>query len=116
MGRPPPPGLRADLRGRGRGEYGIGCPVCRSELFVAFHEEEAFASAGDHVTADPPRAPLLPADPERLDGIAPRLSGMARAAGRDGPARGLTYLFGEATCPDCGTVFPVSARVAERPY
>ncbi|MGW1881991.1 hypothetical protein [Streptomyces sp. NPDC001970] len=102
------------LEGLFEGEYEVDCPVCWSDLFVAFAEYGTFASAGDYVTADPPKAALHPAEPAELDGIAARLHGLARDAGQTGIARGLTYLFGRATCPDCETVFPVSPQVAAR--
>ncbi|MFD9412059.1 hypothetical protein ACFWBN_34315 [Streptomyces sp. NPDC059989] len=94
-------------------EYEVDCPRCESTLFIAFGDHGTFASAGDYVTADPVKTPLLPADPAALDPLPARLHRMAMEAGHEGAARGLTYLFGRAMCPDCAGDFVVSDQVAE---
>ncbi|MEU2395841.1 hypothetical protein [Streptomyces sp. NPDC007369] len=102
------------LEGLFEEEYEIDCPACESTLFIAFGDRGTFASAGDYVTADPPKAPLLPADPAALDPFPARLHRTALATGHTAIASGLTYLFGCATCPDCADVFPVSQQVVDR--
>ncbi|MCX4546465.1 hypothetical protein [Streptomyces sp. NBC_01565] len=92
-------------------EYEVDCPVCESTLFIAFGDHGTFASAGDYVTADPLKAVLLPADPAALGPLPARLHRMATEAGHEEVARGLTHLFGRATCPDCAGDFVVSEQV-----
>ncbi|MEU7005778.1 hypothetical protein [Streptomyces sp. NPDC046332] len=102
------------LEGLTEGEYEVECPHCSSELFIAFGDHGTFASAGDYVTADPPKALLLPAPPSGLGALPARLRRLALESGHDEVARGLTYLFGRATCPDCEGEFAVSEQVEER--
>ncbi|MEV7520865.1 hypothetical protein [Streptomyces sp. NPDC091371] len=104
------------LEGLFEEEYEIDCPACESTLFIAFGDLGAFASAGDYVTTEPPKAPLLPADPVVLDPLPARLHQTALATGHTTIARGVTYLFGRATCPDCADVFPVSQQVLDRDW
>ncbi|MFJ8646857.1 hypothetical protein ACIRNI_12100 [Streptomyces sp. NPDC093546] len=84
-------------------EFEVECPDpgCGAMPFVIF---------GDHAEDD--EAETHPADPSELTGIAQRLHRMASEAGQTGVARGVTYLFGRATCPECDTEFSVSERVA----
>ncbi|MET8096592.1 hypothetical protein ABZV29_08960 [Streptomyces sp. NPDC005236] len=49
------------LEGLFQEEYEIDCPKWGSAAFIAFGEYGTFASAGDHVTADPARTAMLPA-------------------------------------------------------
>ncbi|MBT2443397.1 hypothetical protein J7E93_25540 [Streptomyces sp. ISL-36] len=102
------------LEGLFEEEYEVDCPACTSELFIAFGEHGTFASAGDYVTADPAKALLHPADPSALAPLPARLHRMASEAGHEEVARGLTYLFGRATCPDCEGEFRVSEQVEAR--
>ncbi|MFI7357987.1 hypothetical protein ACIBTP_29210 [Streptomyces avidinii] len=81
---------------------------------MAFGDHGTFASAGDYVTADPVRAALLPADPRTLGPLPARLHRTASRAGHEQVALGLTYLFGRAACPECGTEFAVPEQVEER--
>lgn len=99
------------LEGLYQHEYEIECPKCTSELFIAFGDRGTFASAGDYVTSDPAKTALLPADPATLAPFPTRLHRAAAQAGHEDIARGITYLFGRATCPDCGAVFPVEDQV-----
>ncbi|MEU9135224.1 hypothetical protein AB0D33_04480 [Streptomyces sp. NPDC048404] len=99
------------LEGLYQQEYEIECPKCVSDLFIAFGDRGTFASAGDYVTSDPAKAALLPADPAALAPLPTRLRRTAAQAGHADIARAITYLFGRATCPDCGDVFPVAEQV-----
>lgn len=101
------------LEGLFEGEYEVDCPTCASSLFIAFGDHGSFAPSGDHATADPVKAALLPADPATLDAMPARLHRTATEAGHEEVARGLTYLFGRATCPDCAGDFVVSQQVEE---
>lgn len=60
------------------------------------------------------KVPLRPAARDELDGLAARLEDRTLTDGQGALAGGLLYLFGEATCPDCRTVFSVAERVAAR--
>ncbi|MGW7202155.1 hypothetical protein [Streptomyces sp. NPDC054837] len=97
-------------------EYELECPACEDGLFVAFGSYGHFSVAGDYVTGpgaedEEGRARLLPADPERLEGIGARLHREAVEAGRDEVALALTYVFGRAHCPSCDAGFGVSDEV-----
>ncbi|MEV7547435.1 hypothetical protein [Streptomyces sp. NPDC089915] len=103
------------LEGLFEQEYELDCPACTTALFIAFGDHGFFASDGDYVTADPARAPLLPADPSTLAPLPARLHGTAARAGHEAIARGLTHLFGRAVCPSCATAFPVADEVVRTP-
>lgn len=60
------------------------------------------------ITADVARTPLRPALPDELDGLGLRLHSLSATAGQDAVAETITYVFGEATCSECGTVFSVA--------
>ncbi|MEU4358336.1 hypothetical protein [Streptomyces virginiae] len=66
------------------------------------------------MTSDPVKTPLLPADPAALDPLPGRLHRTATEAGHEKVARGLTYLFGRAACPDCEGVLEVSEQVQDQ--
>jgi hypothetical protein len=94
-------------------EYEVECPGCGESLFIAIGEYGFFASAGDYAAdEDAARIPLVPSDPDRLEGVARRLHAIADEAGQDKVSTGLTYLFGTAACTACGETFPVADRVA----
>ena len=65
------------------------------------------------MTADVVKAALLPADPATLGPLPARLYRTATEAGHHGVARGLTHLFGRATCPVCTDEFIVAEQVEE---
>jgi hypothetical protein len=101
------------LEGLAGEEYQVDCPGCEADLFVAMGEYGFFVSKEDYaVEEDAKRTPLLPADPGELDGLPARLYAAAREADQDKVANGLTYLFGAATCTECGAAFSVAERVA----
>ncbi|WP_418956351.1 hypothetical protein [Streptomyces tritici] len=101
---------QARLEGLFDDEYEVECPSCSSELLLSFGEGDGHAEAGGQ------RAPLHPADPGALAALPARLHRMAAGAGQEEVARGLTFLFGTAHCPDCETEFPVPEQVAARAY
>ncbi|MFF9206536.1 hypothetical protein ACF1AE_33050 [Streptomyces sp. NPDC014986] len=47
-----------------------------------------------------------------MDGIGRRLHDIALADGHQDVASAMTYVFGDATCPDCETGFSVADQVA----
>ncbi|WP_052411799.1 hypothetical protein [Streptomyces sp. NRRL S-118] len=94
------------------GAYEVDCPHCGVDLFVAIGEDGFFSCSDDYASRDDvEKTPLRPADPSRLAGVGKQLYDMARADGQSELARRLSYLFGEAACPDCSTVFTVADRV-----
>lgn len=96
-------------------EYEVACPQCTSDLFIVLGERGFFSCDADHALsqgdADMESKPLRPANPADLKGIARRLHDTALADDQQEVARALLHLFGDATCPDCGTGFPVAAQV-----
>ncbi|OKI91901.1 hypothetical protein [Kitasatospora sp. CB01950] len=102
------------LEGLQTGEYEVECPYCGVNILLALGEDECFASSDDHPLRDAEKTPLRPSAPEQLEGLARRLYNRALADGQQLVAQGLPYLFGCATCPDCGTAFSVADRVSAR--
>jgi hypothetical protein len=99
------------LDGLARGEYEVQCPRCGVDLFIVIGEEGFFSSSDEYTLRGVERSPLRPADPARLEGLAGRLHRQAVANGQPVVAARLSYLFGRASCPDCGAGFPVADRV-----
>ncbi|MFF2616567.1 hypothetical protein [Kitasatospora sp. NPDC058046] len=99
--------------GLGSEEYEVSCPGCGAGLFIVFGERGHFSTGEDYALTDGDieTRPLRPADPADLDGIGRRLHDLALADGQREVAHALTHVFGGATCPDCGTDFPVADRI-----
>ncbi|WOX25111.1 hypothetical protein [Streptomyces solicathayae] len=93
-------------------EYEVECPSCWSELLLSFDDD----GDADYAEAGRNRTPLRPADPRNLGPIPARLRLAAAEARLTNVARGVTFLFGTADCPDCEAAFAVSEQVAARPY
>lgn len=97
-------------------EYQIACPGCEVDLFIALGERGYFSTSGDYALSDDvPTEPLRPADPTDpagLTGIGRRLHDTALADNQQGVAKALTYVFGDATCPDCAEDFSVAAQIS----
>lgn len=102
-----------NLDGLGDGEYEVSCPGCSSDLFIVISEQYGYvATSGDHISGDVARTPLRPTAVKALDPLPRRLHALALNAREETLALGLTHLFGEADCPDCGAAFSVASRVA----
>ncbi|MFD8749709.1 hypothetical protein ACFV0O_01785 [Kitasatospora sp. NPDC059577] len=99
--------------GLGAEEFQVSCPGCEAGLFIALGEGGFFCSSEDYALSDEPveSRPLRPARPADLTGLGGRLHGIALGDGRDEVARLLTYVFGDASCPDCGSGFSVADRI-----
>ncbi|MEU9164849.1 hypothetical protein AB0D29_31815 [Streptomyces sp. NPDC048424] len=95
-------------------EYEIPCPGCEAMLFIVVGERGFFSTSGDYAVSDDDlaTAPLRPADPAGLEGIARRLHAVAVADGQREIAEALTFVFGDATCPDCERDFSVADQVS----
>ncbi|MCP2314490.1 hypothetical protein [Kitasatospora paracochleata] len=94
-----------------QGEFEVDCPYCGVDLFIVIGEDESFSCSDDYALGEVVRAPLRPMDPAEAAGPAARLHERALADGQPVVARRLSYLFGGASCTDCGTDFPVAERV-----
>ncbi|MEV4538935.1 hypothetical protein AB0J82_34700 [Asanoa sp. NPDC049518] len=93
-------------------EVEVECPQCEISLFIAFGERGHFATHEDYATkSDVVQTPLLPATAVDLDGVGLRLYSMSNDVGQHPVAEALTYLFGHATCTQCGSTFRVSDQV-----
>jgi hypothetical protein len=101
-----------ELDGLVHEEYEVDCPDCDASLFIVIGRRGLFATSDDYVLkADIKKSPLRPADPADLHGLGQRLHATALSHGQDDLATSLTYLFGQARCPDCHIDFPVAERV-----
>ncbi|GHC57594.1 DUF317 domain-containing protein [Streptomyces cinnamoneus] len=61
---------------------------------------------------DVEKTPLRPTPPDEPEGLSRRPYGRALADRHELVALAMTYLSGQATCPDCETVFSVADQVA----
>jgi hypothetical protein len=102
------------LEGLQTGEYEVDCPYCGVNMFIVVGKDSCFSASDDYSLRDVERVPLRPAKPEELEGLAKRLHDRTLADGQQLVARGLPYVFGRATCPDCGTACEVADRIAAR--
>lgn len=85
--------------------YEISCPHCTAVLSLTLGDDGHVATHGTVSTA------LLPADPQDLEGAALILHRTATRDEQKTVARRLTHLFGQATCPNCGTLVSIAERV-----
>ena len=104
------------LDGLNSEEYEVSCPHCDEECFVAFGRYGAFATQDSMYMRDTgsDRRPLVPADPAELAGIGKRLHARALADGHPDVATKVTYAFGRADCPACGTRFRVDEAIVAK--
>lgn len=103
------------LEGLQTGEYEVACPRCGVDMFIVIGEDDCFSARDDYssrAVEKVEKVPLRPAGRDELDGLAARLQDRTLADGQAALAGGLLYLFGQAACPDCRTVFSVADRVA----
>ncbi|MGA5651758.1 hypothetical protein [Streptomyces seoulensis] len=95
-------------------EYEVSCPGCQANLFIVIGERGSFYTSGDYALSedDVETTPLRPVNPAAMDGIGRRLHDIALADGHQDVADAMTYVFGDATCPDCDTGFSVAEQVS----
>ncbi|MDI2130602.1 hypothetical protein [Yinghuangia seranimata] len=102
------------LEGLETGEYEVDCPYCGVNLFIVIGKADCFAASDDYSLREVEKTPLHPLRPDEQEGLAKRLHDRTFADGQHVISRGVPYLFGRATCPDCGTAFSVSDRIVSR--
>lgn len=91
------------------GELSLQCPGCGDDLLMPLDGAEFNVVSFGDASVSP--KPVIPADPPD-SGEAGRILALARAHGRDEVAARLRYLFGRATCPNCGTSFAIAEALA----
>ncbi|MFF2329574.1 MULTISPECIES: hypothetical protein [unclassified Streptomyces] len=92
--------------------YQVACPHCAVEVTIAIGGYGRYSAIRDWNLGDVDRRDLRPASPEGLSGIG---RWMHETAVRDGEvvlADGITYLFGQAECPRCASVFDIADEYA----
>ncbi|MFC5637224.1 hypothetical protein [Streptomyces bullii] len=94
-----------------QGEYEVDCPYCGVNLFIVMGADGFFSCSDDYALGVVEKTPLRPTAPAELEGLAKRLHHQALADGQPALAQRVPYLFGQAACTDCGTVFSVADRV-----
>ncbi|MET7425739.1 hypothetical protein [Dactylosporangium sp. NPDC005555] len=87
--------------------YRILCPHCATPLMIVIGDYGRYAAIRDHDEGDILRTPLRPVEPAALHGFRRWMHDTA-AGGDPILAGGLTYLFGDATCSRCHSVFNVA--------
>ncbi|WNO73274.1 hypothetical protein [Streptomyces sp. AM8-1-1] len=104
------------LDGLNSEEYEVPCPRCEAENFIVFGEYGHFSTLDEMYMREPSAGnkPLMPAEPGAMEGLAARLHARAVGDGQIEVARKLTYVFGSASCADCGAVFRVDQAVVAR--
>ncbi|MDX3852102.1 hypothetical protein [Streptomyces sp. AK02-01A] len=100
--------------GLGNEEYEVSCTGCETNLFIVLGERGFFCSSEDYALSDDnlDTRPLRPTSLADLEGIGRRLHDIALTDSQHDVAHMLTYVFGNATCPDCDTDFSVADRVS----
>ncbi|MEU0563632.1 hypothetical protein [Dactylosporangium maewongense] len=88
--------------------YRTHCPHCATPLMIVIGDYGHYAAIRDHDEGDILRTPLHPVEPETLHGFRRWMHETAVACGDPILADGLTYLFGDATCSSCHSVFNVA--------
>lgn len=102
------------LEGLANEEYELDCPHCHEYL-------RATLTATQHYLTHEPdgpvsrSTPLTPADSDTLDDPAAWLHRTSLDHDQTGVAHQIRHLFGQATCPACGTRFPLPDAVIAGP-
>ncbi|MFF2819835.1 hypothetical protein ACFVT9_30470 [Kitasatospora cineracea] len=88
--------------------YTVVCPHCRASVTIAIGQYGCYSSLRDWDLGDIHQVPLRPNRPDNLTGAGQALHDLAERDGQTRLAWGLTYLFGRAECPDCGSLFEIA--------
>ncbi|MGW2762851.1 hypothetical protein [Streptomyces sp. NPDC001275] len=104
------------LEGLNEGEYEVSCPTCASENFIVLGEDGFFSTTDSMYMKQSAarKVPLQPRSSEALDGLARTLHSRALADGHPDIAHKVTYVFGDAQCAECDTVFSVEEAITTR--
>ncbi|GAA0221248.1 hypothetical protein GCM10010492_19210 [Saccharothrix mutabilis subsp. mutabilis] len=85
-------------------EYEVECGECGVDLAISVADGTCAEEGGESTMT-------RPANAERLEGSERRAHDLATAHGKQQVARVLLHLYGQATCPACGSEFVVAERV-----
>ncbi|MGW4793940.1 hypothetical protein ACWEPC_16205 [Nonomuraea sp. NPDC004297] len=88
--------------------YWVSCPACALDVTVAIGDFGRYSAVRDWHLGDVDRRVLRPARAADLAGPGLWMHDLAVRDGQTKLAAGLTFLFGQAECPRCASVFHVS--------
>lgn len=88
--------------------YQVACPHCAAEVTIAIGDYGHCSVIRDWHLGDVDRRNLRPASPDDLSAIGRWMHATAVRDGQDVLADGITYLFGQAECPRCASVFSIA--------
>jgi hypothetical protein len=88
--------------------YRVSCPACSLEATVAIGDYGRYSAVRDWDLGDVDRRALRPAQAADLVGPGLWMHELAVRDGQPKLAEGLTFLFGQAECPRCASIFRVS--------
>ncbi|MGY1583151.1 hypothetical protein [Streptomyces sp. MN13] len=88
--------------------YQVACPHCAVEVTIAIGDFGHYSAIRDWHLGDVDRRDLRPASADGLSGAGRWMHETALRDGQDALADGITYLFGQAECPRCASVFTIA--------
>ncbi|MFG2918854.1 hypothetical protein ACGF0D_38960 [Kitasatospora sp. NPDC048298] len=92
--------------------YDLACPHCDAEVTIAIGDYGRYSAIRDWNLGDVDRRDLRPASPEGLSGPGRWMHETAVRDGQEELACAITYLFGDAECPRCASVFNIADEYA----
>ncbi|RKS68665.1 hypothetical protein BZB76_5787 [Actinomadura pelletieri DSM 43383] len=93
----------------------VPCPQCSDKVSIVIGDYGCYSSIRDWNLGDVHPIPLRPASPNDLRHVQQHLHHAAVRDARPRLARGLTHVFGDATCGTCDAVFSVISALETRP-
>jgi hypothetical protein len=88
--------------------YFVACPHCTVEVTIAIGDYGRYSAIRDWHQGDVDRRDLRLAAPAELSGLGRWMHDKAVRDGQEVLADGITYLFGDAECPRCGSIFSIA--------
>ncbi|GHD46245.1 hypothetical protein [Streptomyces galbus] len=88
--------------------YHLACPHCSVDVTIAMGDHGRYSAIRDWTLGDVDRRALRPASSEALRGTGRWMHETAVRDGHEDLADGIAYLFGQAECPRCASVFYVA--------
>ncbi|WP_406415718.1 hypothetical protein OH809_41720 [Streptomyces sp. NBC_00873] len=88
--------------------YHLDCPHCAVKVTIAIGDYGRYSAIRDWNLGDVDQRDLRPAPAEHCSGTGRWMYETALRDGEDMLADGITYLFGEAECPRCASVFNIA--------